>query len=130
MLHSSAPRGAPPAKEAARARDTGNTVNQHRRSRESPGDDSETDDSEFQAPQHQHASRSSLEHFKSNQARASSERDHQRPSTAGVGGRLGERVQEGGEASPGGVVTAYNTYRNAGLGVRRSSDASAVSETR
>ncbi len=128
MLHSSAPRGALPAKEVTRARDTGNAVSQHRRSRESPGDDSETDDSEFQAPQH--VSRSSLEHFKSNKTRVSSERDPQRPSTAGAGGRLGERVQEGGEANPDGVVTAYNTYRNAGLGVRRSSDAAAVSETR
>ncbi len=128
MLHSSAPRGALPAKEVTRAQDTGNAVSQHRQSRESPGDDSETDDSEFQAPQH--VSRSSLEHFKSNKTRVSSERDPQRPSTAGAGGRLGERVQEGGESDPDGVGPADANCRNTGCGGPRSSASGDYTESR
>lgn len=66
---------------------------QHRRSRESPAGDSETDDSEFLPPNNTSAHRACAT---------------ARPAAAVV-------------ASPG-VSTAYNTYLNAGPGLRKSVD--------
>ena len=75
----------------------------HRRSRESPDGDSETDDSEFAAPP-THAPQGVQN------LRQSGEWRRDRPSTASTSASA---RKESEMVRPGGVATAYNTYMNA-----------------
>lgn len=101
---------------------------EHRRSRESPDGDSETDDSEFLAPHHassaHNTSRGSAEYGQ--KPRTSAEWKRDRPVSSASGNGAGVAA----EGSPG-VATAYNTYLNAGAGRGRRPSADSVdTETR